>query len=94
MLPPINVKDYIVLAREPGSTFMTVFLSNQDSYEMESEEARTYLKLLGVDEDSEHIVDYIWSFGGCKLHLLGMEREHMSFEQAMKYGKITSSVMF
>lgn len=90
--PPI-VYDSIVIYREPEETFVGVILENQDSYELTTEEAETYLKLLGVNEEL-HVLDYIWSFGGARVFLVGSVMEPLTLEQAKSFMKKRAEVSF
>jgi hypothetical protein len=87
MLPPTrDVGDFVVLYREFLADTLVVVLPNKDSYESELEEARTYLKLLGVP-DELGAIDYVWNFRGGLVNLQTMQLEPLSLEQAMEYGR-------
>jgi hypothetical protein len=87
MLPPTrDVGDFVVLYREFLADPLVVVLPNKDSYESELEEARTYLKLLGVP-DELGAIDYVWNFRGGLVNLQTMQLEPLSLEQAMEYGR-------
>ena len=88
MLPPTrDVGDFVVLYRELQADTLVIVLPNKDSYESEFDEARTYLKLLGVS-DELGAVDYVWNFHGALVNLQTMQLEPLSLEQAMDYGRV------
>jgi hypothetical protein len=88
MLPPTrDVGDFVVLYRELQADTLVIVLPNKDSYESEFDEARTYLKLLGVPEELG-AVDYVWNFHAGLVNLQTMKLEPLSLEQAMEYGRV------
>ena len=92
MLPPTrDVGDFVVLYRELQGQTMVIVLPNKDSYESEFEEARTYLRLLGVP-DELGAVDYVWNFYGGLVNLETMRLEPLSLEEAMDFGRAEQKV--
>ena len=88
MLPPTrDVGDFVVLYRELQAQTIVIVLPNKDSYESEFDEARTYLKLLGVPEELG-AVDYCWNFYGALVNLVNMQLEPLSLDQAMEFGRV------
>lgn len=87
MLPPTrDVGDFVVLYRELQADTLVIILPNKDSYESELEEARTYLKLLGVP-DELGAIDYVWNFRAGLVNLQTLKLEPLSLEQAMDFGR-------
>lgn len=68
-LPPTEVEGYIVMLRQPRDEFVVIILPNQDSYEVNADDARKYLKLIGVPE-SVGFLAYVWNFYAARLDLI------------------------
>lgn len=92
--PPIEgVGEFIVMKRESGSQFLVVIFPNQDSYELEAEQVRTYLKMIGVPPEVG-FYDYVWNFYAAKWNFKTEMIETMSLEQAESFIGARQEVAF
>jgi len=62
MIPPMNLSDrWIGISREPQGSAFVFYFENGDTYELNSEEAETFLRLIKVPEGYAFL-DYIQNF--------------------------------
>jgi len=94
VIPPLDIGgNYIVGIRRHEDPFIILIFPSQDSYELDSMEAQTFLKLLGVPEDNKFL-DYVWNFYAGKITLDDMRLEPLTVEQAEAYIKRPDVVAF
>ncbi len=94
MIPPLDIGgNWVVAIRRPEEQLVVFVLPNQDTYELDIQEAMSYLKLLKVSEENKFL-DYVWNFGAGKLELDNMQLEPLTIEQAESFIKRPNAVTF
>jgi len=94
VIPPLDIGgNYVIGIRRYRDPFIVFVLPNQDSYELDIQEAETYMKLLKVPVECKFL-DYVWNFHAGKLTLDDMRLGPLTVEQAEAYIKRPDAVAF